>query len=424
MSEGVVAQAYCFLDGVGLTCESMAARVKSLSFAVEGFFQLKSIDSAEFYWRSESDASRPTKLVAVDDRTTADAALRLIHQGHALVYEGDFVNAKQLLAAMARRLAKPPPSASLAQAFRNERHQRNREHMTLSQVLVVLEPGYRSTLRRAPETTTACQEVWGADENRSTLVSLKTLVGMLGASQWRKTGMLVPPLKGRLTPHYGVYLPTRFEYVELLGQKSEVKGKTVIEVGTGTGVLSLLLLQKGALSVHATDVDERAVNCARANAKAFGFEARFKIEQKDLFPEACAEVVVCNPPWLPEMPKNRVDRAVFDADSAMLLAFLKGLLSHLTPGGAGLLILSDLAERLSLRPKGWLSTQFAQYGLQVDWTLSTSAKHGKAHQKSDPLYEARRQEVVTLYRLSAAPKNLNKSQEESTPSVAHLETSK
>jgi hypothetical protein len=98
-----------------------------------------------------------------------------------------------------------------------------------------------------------------------------------------------------------------------------------------------------------------------------------------------------------------VDRAVFDEDNLFLRRFLEGLTGALAPGGEGLLLLSDLAVLLGLRPRGWLEEQFARSGLTVKWTRSTPARHSKAKDRSDPLHAARSREVITLYCLAPAP---------------------
>jgi SAM-dependent methyltransferase len=340
----------------------------------------------------------------VDDRLRADVALARVRRGEFLLYTGDFHNAKQLLGALGRRLSHPVGARSPLEAFRAERRARQQEHETLSRIVVALDRSYQLGLSRAPDVARACREVWGEPESDITVVPLKQLLGMLGAAEWRRKGLAVPGLTGLLHPHYGVYPPTRTDYVELLQALPEkaVKGKRVFDVGTGTGVLSFVLLQRGAASVVATDCDPRAVACARENAERLGLARRFEVRQADLFPEGRADLVVSNPPWLPEAPKNRVDRAVFDEDSRFLLRFLEGLPAALTPGGQGLLILSDLAVLLGLRPPGWLEAQFARCGLGVKWTRSTPARHSKARDKSDPLHAARSREVTTLYTLVPA----------------------
>lgn len=356
-----------------------------------------------FTWQTEGGESAPSDVFEVDDALTADEALRRVRRGEALWHRGTFLNAKQLVAAMGRRLPKPGPAASALEAFRQERRARALEYETLSKVLVGVDGEHRLLLRRAPDVREACRHAWGPPSGALTLTPLKTLLGMLGAEAWRRGGLEVPGLRGTLLPAWGVYTPTRSEYVELLTRVDDVRGRTVFDVGTGSGVLSFVLLQRGAASVEATDVEPRAVENARENARRLGLEARFTVSLAPLFPPGTAELVVCNPPWLPEAPKSRFDRAVFDPDSAMLLGFLDGLRAHLAPGGRGLLILSNLAERLGLRAPGWLEAQLARCGLVVRRRHEARPSHGKAKDVDDPLHAARSGETTTLYELASSP---------------------
>jgi methylase of polypeptide subunit release factors len=353
-------------------------------------------------WRSESDEPAPSRLSEVDDRLKADEALRRVKRGEYLLYTGDFHNARQLLQAMGRRLQAPSRAKSALEAFREERQARLLEHETLSRVVVELDAEYRVGLRRAPDVKQACQDVWGDSGGQPTHVALKTLLGMLGAAQWRKNGLQVPGLKGTLHPHYGVFTPTRTEYVELLARvpKARIDGARVFDVGTGCGVLAFVLLQRGAASAVGTDIDPRAVACAQSNARGLGLDRRFTALEADLFPEGRADLVLCNPPWIPEPPKNRIDRAVYDEGSAMLGRFLGGLAEHLSPGGEGLLLLSDLAVLLGLRPAEWLEGELARNRLGVAWKFSTSAHHTKAKVRVDQLHSTRAREMTTLYGLA------------------------
>lgn len=307
---------------------------------------------SSFRWMSESATPAPTKLLPVGDALSATEALKSARRGDFLLYEGDFHNAKQLLGAMGRRLARPAKTSSALEAFRAERRARALEHDTLGRLVVALDGAYRLALPRAPDVALACRQVWGPSDGQPTVVALKTLLGMLGAAEWRKKGLPVPGLSRPLTTHYGVYLPTRTDYVELLRKLPGVKGARCFDLGTGTGVLALLLLELGAASVVGTDVEPRAVACAKENAERFVVADRFTVEERALYPDGQADLVVCNPPWLPEAPKNRVDRAVFDEGGQMLEGFLAGLAAHLAPGRRGVLLLSDLAELLGLRKPG------------------------------------------------------------------------
>jgi SAM-dependent methyltransferase len=359
--------------------------------------------NSEAIWRSESAAAPPTRLSPVNDSLTADAALRRVRRGEHLWYQGDFHNAKQLLGAMGRRLApKPrnrPPPLSPLEVFRAERLARLREHETLSRIVVALDPDYRLSLRRAPAMAEACTALWGAT-SLPTVVSLKTLLGVLGAAEWQRKGLVVPGLPAPLRPRFGVFLPTRTEYLELVLEAPRPEGKQVFDLGTGTGVLSFLLLERGAARAKATDLDPRSVACARENAVALGFQSRFEVEERALFPDGLADLVICNPPWIPEPPRNRMDRAVFDPDNQFLESFLSGLTAHLRPGGEGWLLLSNLAELLGLRSAGYLFERMASAGLELRWSRTTSAHHPRAQDRSDPLFEARSREVTTLYCLA------------------------
>ena len=81
-------------------------------------------------WRSERGAAPPAQVVIADDRMTADDAYGHACQGVALLWRGDFQNARQMLNAMASRADRPPrkrtpspPGAgrSLTEAFNLER---------------------------------------------------------------------------------------------------------------------------------------------------------------------------------------------------------------------------------------------------------------------------------------------------------------
>jgi hypothetical protein len=117
------------------------------------------------------------------NRITADTAQRRVRKGEHLLYTGDYHNAKHLVGAMGRRLGAPPTSRSALEAFRAERKARQTEHETLSRVVVSLDRSYRLDLARAPEVEPACRGVWGEPEADTTLVPLKTLLGMLGAAE-------------------------------------------------------------------------------------------------------------------------------------------------------------------------------------------------------------------------------------------------
>ena len=120
-----------------------------------------------------------------------------------------------------------------------------------------------------------------------------------------------------------------------------------------------------------------------------------------LFPEGRADLVVCNPPWIPARPTSAVEQGVYDPDSSMLHGFLDGLAAHLEPGGEGWLILSDLAERLGLRTRGELLATVEAAGLRVLDRVDTRPRHPRTRDIADPLHAARAAEITSLWRLTS-----------------------
>ena len=54
-------------------------------------------------WQSEAKVTAPKRVLVVDDSINADTAYRLACEGSAMLWRGDFHNARQLLQAIARR---------------------------------------------------------------------------------------------------------------------------------------------------------------------------------------------------------------------------------------------------------------------------------------------------------------------------------
>lgn len=352
-------------------------------------------------WRSESGAPPPKRVIVADDRLTADAAYRLACEGTAMLYRGDFNNARQLLTAMTRRADRVArkPSTSPAEAFHLHRQAQSQRARTLAMLLIPLQDDHAVPLRRAPELRQACTEAYGPADGPS-VTSLRELLGLIGAHEWRKAGVEIPAIGDRIHAHYGVFSPVRGEYVGLVASAPLPAASRAFDIGTGTGVLAAVLARRGVDRVIATDRDPRALACARDNFTRLGLTDRVTLHEADLFPEGQASLVVCNPPWIPARPSSPLEHALYDPESRMLRGFLGGLAAHLLPGGEGWLILSDIAEHLGLRPRAELLALFESAGLQVRGRLDARPTHPKASDPTDPLYKARAAEVTSLWRLA------------------------
>ena len=360
-------------------------------------------------WRSEAGVAPAKRVVFADDQTKADEAWRLACEGTALLWCGDFQNARQLLQAMARRIDKKPAkkkrAASMTEAFHQHRMAQAQRARTLGMLLVPIAADYTVPLRRAPEVVDACTEAYGPGTEAS-VISLRELQGLIGAHEWRKKGVPIPALGDNIHPHYGVYSPVRGEYIDLVAAAplpaSLQTQSLAFDIGTGTGVLAALLAKRGITRIIATDQDPRALACAGDNIARLGLGQQVEVIAADLFPESRAPLIVCNPPWVPAKPSSPIENAVYDPDSRMLKGFLAGLKEHLTPGGEGWLILSDFAEHLGLRQRGEVLRLIEAAGLKLIQRHDTRPRHAKAMDTSDPLHLARVAEKTSLWRLTPA----------------------
>lgn len=352
-------------------------------------------------WRSEAGNPPPKRIVVADDTLKADSAYRLACEGTGILWQGDFHNARQLLQALVRRLARKraKPAANAGEAFHRHRQNQAQRANVLNKLLIPLAADYTIPLRRAPDWRAACAEVWGPGGEPS-VVALRELLGLNGAHEWRKKGVPITTLGAAIHPWYGVFSPARGEYLDLIASAPLPSTALAFDIGTGTGVIAALLARRGVQRIVATDQDPRALGCARENLDRLGYGKQVEILAADLFPPGQAPLVVCNPPWLPARPSSPVEAAVYDPESRMLKGFLAGLVAHLAPGGEGWLIISDLAEHLGLRSRDDLLGWIAANGLRVVDRLEIRPRHPKSADTSDPLHEARSRETTSLWRLA------------------------
>ena len=373
-------------------------------------------------WRSARGLPPPRRVMVADDTMKADTAWHHACEGTALLWRGDYQNARQLLSAMGRRAdqseahragkRRQPPAPAGAEAFNRYRMAQAQRARTLGMLLVPLKDDFSLALTRAPDVIEACREAWGdATAGEASVASLRELLGIVGAHEWRRKGIEVPALGGRIHPRYGVFAPVRAEYVDLVATAPlpEALSATLsatsvaFDIGTGTGVLAAVLAKRGVPRIIATDQDANALDCARENIAQLGLAAQVEVVEADLFPADAgrAALIVCNPPWIPARPGSPLERAIYDPEARMLRGFLGGLAAHLAPGGEGWLILSDIAEHLGLRTREALLALFDGAGLKVVDRIDTRPVHAKVADTSDPLHEARRAEVTSLWRLVA-----------------------
>jgi len=365
-------------------------------------------------WISEAGLPPPEQVVVVNDTLSADAAFKHVQAGTALLWRGDYPNARHLLEALTRRVDRPPrntppPAKTALEAFERHRTAQGRRATLLGRLLVPLTADYHIPLRRSQQVVEACVAALGVPVagGADAVISLRGLLALVSAWEWRKKGANVPALDAAIHPHFGVFSPVRGEYVDLVAQAPLPQPCNIaFDIGVGSGVLSAVLAKRGIPQIIATDTDPRALACARDNLERLGY-AQVVLCRDDLFPSTAhapdlADLIVCNPPWLPATPTSPVEAAIYDPDSRMLRQFLAGVGERLSPNGEAWLILSDIAEHLGLRSRNALLSWIKDAGLVVADRLETRPRHPKTRNNTDALHKARSQEMTALWRLRKA----------------------
>lgn len=157
----------------------------------------------------------------------------------------------------------------------------------------------------------------------------------------------------RFTVGPGVLIPRpETELIVELALRNEPT--TVLDIGTGSGILAITLALEWERPAVATDLSAEALRIARANAEALGAPVQFV--QADLaaaFAGHSFDAIVTNPPYIPAGDGPGLQREVRDWEPPTALFSGPDGLDHYRR-------LEPLCRRL-LRPGGWLLGEFG-YG--------------------------------------------------------------
>jgi release factor glutamine methyltransferase len=110
----------------------------------------------------------------------------------------------------------------------------------------------------------------------------------------------------------GVFHPGLFSSTTLLREflyEQDLNGSTLLELGCGTGLLSIAAAKKGA-SVTASDINPRAIENTERNAIAN--DVPLEIVASDLFtdlPDRSFDWIIINPPYYAKKPTSQADLA-------------------------------------------------------------------------------------------------------------------
>jgi release factor glutamine methyltransferase len=148
-----------------------------------------------------------------------------------------------------------------------------------------------------------------------------------------------------------VYEPAEDTFL-LANNLSANDGASVLDMGTGCGVLAVLAAEE-ASTVVAVDINPHAVACTRRNAELNGVKTEIEVRLGDLFEAVGAaekfDVILFNSPYLPverDEGTSWVEKAWAGGETgrAVIDKFIEQASAHLRVGGRILLVQSSLSD--------------------------------------------------------------------------------
>ena len=148
------------------------------------------------------------------------------------------------------------------------------------------------------------------------------------------------------------------------------KEKDILDIGTGTGLLALMLAQRSSASIKALDIDEDAVEEARQNITSTRFSSRISVEKADFLtwqPQHDFDLIICNPPFFENQlaSDNEKKRIAWHSSHLTLQSLIHKASICLSPQGRLALLLPEqrVEETISIGQNLLLSPYF-RYSLQ------------------------------------------------------------
>ena len=152
----------------------------------------------------------------------------------------------------------------------------------------------------------------------------------------------------------------------MLGAYTDVKeAKRILDIGTGTGLLALMLAQRTEAKIEGVEIDEVAYNQAVENVKGSIFKDRISIQHIDIksfFPPSGGrglfDLIVSNPPFFQNHLKSEIQSRnnALHTDTLSFEDLLKSVIRLLSPNGTFVVllpayessVLEEMAEHLGL----------------------------------------------------------------------------
>ncbi len=251
-----------------------------------------------------------TGMKTIVPGTAFEKIWQLLQKGYDVHLTGTYGFAMSFYAWMKKRISEKAPVT----CYQSSRAHRRKLHQYQSKLWIRVKD-HSPDLKKAPD------NVWIKafyPDQDDFFIIFSDFLGMNGARQWYEKGIKYQVLGHPVHPFYGVYFPTRESHLHIFDQwlAQTDKFPRAADIGTGCGILSFIMHKHGVQKVHATDTNPNAIFSLREDIQRLGMSSGNYI-----FPEESGflgsfapepdDLIVCNPPWIPETPIHPLDHGSY-----------------------------------------------------------------------------------------------------------------
>ncbi len=313
----------------------------------------------------------------VDHKTPlARAAMRLRH-GERLRLIGPYGVSADLLDKLHAQLPEPPRHAPYEARQDHRRVLREAELRLLAPIR-----GHRVALEGARRIGFLPELYPDLRDFHLPLVQIQELHGA-----WHRydQGVPLPVLGHRLHPFYGTYVPRQMEHLELFAtwlRQHDGPRWRAVDIGTGCGVLALLMVRAGFEQVLATDINPNALESVHRDLHRLG-GAPIDLRLGDLFAVDTdpVDLVVFNPPWSVGDRHGLLDDSLLRSDPDLLPRFFDQLPDRLTRDGRAVILWSNIQSLVRPDLPDPIAQGLADGRLREVETLNRKRKGRKTREK-------------------------------------------
>jgi len=140
-----------------------------------------------------------------------------------------------------------------------------------------------------------------------------------------------------------IYPPSEDSYLLAEQVKKYAKNKSVIDMGSGSGIQAETAIKSGAKSVLATDINDESISILKSKG-INAIKSNLFSKVKGSF-----DLIVFNPPYLPRDKREDKESAIATTGGKrgdeIIIRFLKQAKSHLNKKGIVLIVISSLTPK-------------------------------------------------------------------------------